>query len=882
MKRIAIILSLVALLFTAGCSKESTPDYRNGDYGYVQFKLYKEASYATRAVKGTLDYLAEACKVKVTLGYGQTTIAQTLTLDAVAGQEEFGLRSSKLQLLTGEYRLVAFSLYDTADELVYTGTPAAESAFTVAADGLTVHDITVNVTPRGSVRFTLKKDKNDFSEAPTRAAVREYTLDEVKYVTMTVGRVLSSGSVTNPVQIEMLPARFSYHFDEKNEYSDKQGYRTSTIICDSLVSLPAAKYRLISYQTYDSSKNLLETNASPKLSEFDVEDNVTTEAGIKVSLYQSDEYLKDYYALYEIWKSLDGENWYYVGENWARGANWEFNKDPDLWGDQPGVELHSNGRVAKIDISGFAFRGHLSPAIGQLTELVELYLGTHNDDNLISYDPTLDSSLSLSERNQTRLQRHGEYLRTIHPATQFAEPCARALAERNIHIPATALYDTMKESEIIDIKSGKQFIRKMDTNHGTLCNGLKSIPAEIGNLKKLQYFFVANSAIDSIPEEISELVSCTDFEIYNCPNLTKFPLQIAKMPELVSLNIANNAQWSAEEIYAGMNAIATGASKEKIQILYARQNNLEELPESFNQMVKVGLLDLAYNKISKIHPLGKAVSPVQLYLDHNLLESLPVDADGYFCGYADSENFSVKYNRLKKVPNIFSAKSNVVLTSVDFSGNDIDGFEGEEDGTYRGLNVNTLTLAQNPKLTKYPKALADTNSIVAYIILRGCNIDQIPEGSFEHENSIYMTSIDLSYNKLKDLPREMHAVNLPYLYGVELSFNCFEHFPFEPLDSFYLTVYGVRSQRNAKGERCLKEWPQGIYNHTGLRGLYIGSNDIRKVDDTISTLIYYLDISDNPNIIFDASDICYAWQSGVYFLIYDKSQTILNCDAMVE
>ena len=234
------------------------------------------------------------------------------------------------------------------------------------------------------------------------------------------------------------------------------------------------------------------------------------------------------------------------------------------------------------------------------------------------------------------------------------------------------------------------------------------------------------------------------------------------------------------------------------------------------------------------------------------------------------------------MPNIFSAKNNVVLASVDFSGNDIDGFEGEEDGTYRGLNVNTLTLAQNPKLTKYPKALADTNSIVAYIILRGCNIDEIPEGSFEHENSIYMTSIDLSYNKLKDLPREMHAVNLPYLYGVELSFNCFEHFPFEPLDSFYLTVYGVRSQRNAKGERCLKEWPQGIYNHTGLRGLYIGSNDIRKVDDTISTLIYYLDISDNPNIIFDASDICYAWQSGVYFLIYDKSQTILNCDAMIE
>lgn len=881
MKKLVLIFSLI--LFAVGCSNDAAPDYRNQDYGYVQFKLYKEASYDTRAIKTTLDYLSEACKVKVTLGYGDTTIAQTLVLHSSDSQSaEFGLRSDKLQLLTGSYRLVTFSLYDTADELIYSGTPEAQSSFDVVSDGLTVHDITVKVVERGKAHFTLKKDKADFSEAPTRAAAREYTLDEVKYVTLTVGRVLSSGSVTNPVKLEKLPTTFSMHFDYENEYSDKEGYRTSTIVCDSLVSLTAGNYRVVSYETYDSSKNLLESNTSPKLSEFTVEDNCTTEAQVKVTLYQSDEYIKDYYALYEIWKSLDGENWYYVGEDWERGLNWEFNKDPDLWGDQPGVELHSNGRVAKIDISGFAFRGHLSPKIGQLTELVELYLGTHNDTNLISYDPTLDSKLSLSERNRTRLERHGQYLRTIHPATQFAEPCARALAENNITIAATSLYNTMQESEIIDRKSGRQTIRKMDTNHGTLCNGLKSLPAEIGNLKKLQYLFIANGEIESLPEQIAELVSCTDFELYNCPKITKFPLSIARMPELVSVNISNNGQWSASEIYAGMDAIANGASNEKIQIFYARQNNLEELPESFNKMTKISLLDLAYNKIAKIYPLGKAVSPVQLYLDNNLLESLPVDSEGYFCGYADSEAFSVRYNRLKKVPNIFSAKSNALLTSVDFSGNDIDGFEGEEDGTYRGLKVGTFTLAQNPKLTKYPKALAQTNSMVSYIILRACNIDEIPKGAFNYANAIQLTSIDLSYNKLKDLPSDMHAGNMPYLYGVELSFNCFEHFPFEPLDSFYLTVYGIRSQRNEKGERCLREWPTGIFNHKGLRGLYIGSNDLRKIDDTISTLIYYLDISDNPNIIFDASDICYAWQVGAYVLIYDKSQTILNCDLMLE
>ena len=166
--------------------------------------------------------------------------------------------------------------------------------------------------------------------------------------------------------------------------------------------------------------------------------------------------------------------------------------------------------------------------------------------------------------------------------------------------------------------------------------------------------------------------------------------------------------------------------------------------------------------------------------------------------------------------------------------------------------------------------------------LRGCNLNEIPEGSFTYENSIYLTSLDLSYNDLSDLPWEMHAGNLPYLYGVELSFNKFKSFPWEPLDSQYLTVFALRSQRDDEGKRCLSEWPTGIYQHRGLRGLYLGSNNFGKIQDTISTICYYLDISDNPNIVFDASDICYAIQQGAYILIYDKTQNILNCDAMLE
>ena len=874
--RFTVCLALVAFGLM-GCSEDKPIDNREPNYGYVQFRLFKAASYdeGSRAVRPTLDYLSEAYKVKVTLAYGETTLAQTINLSASdAESAEFGLRSDKLKLLTGRYDVVTFSLYDATDELIYNGAPAGECSVEVREGGLEVVDLTVNVTPRGAVRFSLTKDLSSLEG--TRAAEREYTFDEIRRASITVQNKMSNVRTS----FDKLQCKFSVHFDESD--AEEDGYQTSSIVCDTTLSLTAGDYRVVSLVAYDASGMVLEVLGNVEGADFSVADNRTTESAIPVALHATDEYIKDYYALREIWESLNGESWYYVGENFPTGSNWDFNKDPDLWGDQPGVELHSNGRVARLDLSDFAFSGDMSPAIGQLTELVELYLGNHNDVNLLTYDPTANE-VSLSERRRNRMEHHKEYLSMIHTPTQLSEPCARALAEKGLSIPAMSLYADKNEGDIFDLKTGEQRqINLYDTNHGTLNNGLRSLPAEIGRLKKLEIFYVANSEIEALPAEMADLVSCTDLEIYNCPKMTRFPLSIAQMPELVSINISNNAQWSAEEIYAGLDALAKGPSREKIQILYARQNSLEELPASFSQMEKIGLLDLAFNKISKIHPLGKGVAPVQLYLDNNLIEELPRDEEGYFCGYDDIETFSMRFNRLKKVPNIFSSDSRFTMVSVDFSGNLIDGFEGEEDGTYKGVKVNTLTLAANPRLTKYPTALAKSNSTVEYVILRACNVDEIPAGSFTYDNSIFLQSLDLSYNNLTDLPREFHAGNMPYFYGLDLSFNNFSEFPYEPLDCAGLTVFAVRSQRNEKGERCLREWPTGIYQHTGLRGLYLGSNDLRKIDDTISTLCYYLDISDNPNIVFDASDICYAWQVGAYILIYDKWQNITNCDPMLE
>lgn len=890
-------IALCATLLIGGCSDDEGIDNRDSDYGYVQFKLYKEASYEasaaarTRAVQEKLDYLAQASKVKVTLSYGETTIAQTLTLDAAdKDAAEYGLRSAKLRLLTGAYRVVTFTLYDTNDNEIYIGAPASPHTIDITAGGLAICDLTVNVEPRGKVRFTLTKDLSGFQHTPgTRAGSREYTFDEIGYADITVAEILDGGALGSRTDFRTLPAKFDIHFAENNDANGTPGYQTSSSKCDTLLPLKAGKYRILAYQTRSSDKNLLEANARPATAEFTVEDNKTTDAEVKITLYESDEYIKDYYALYRIWEALDGPHWYFSGENFPAGANWDFNKDPDLWGDQPGVQLHSNGRVARLDLSNFGFRGHMPSELGQLTALVELYLGTHNDTNLLEYDPTADPQMSVAEKTRNRMENHKKYLAMIHPAQQMSEPCAFALREHDIHIAATALYDAgCTENEIFNTKGIQTRIDLLDTNHGKICNGLLSLPKEIGNLKNLEILNIANSEIAELPEEMAQLTSCTDLEVYNCPKMTKFPQVLTRMPKLVSLNISNNIQWSREDsqgLKEGLEALGNGASQGELQIFYAIQNDIEEIPASFRNFKKLGLLDLSHNKISKLPDGGLGeVAPTQLLLDYNEITEFPADAaSGRFCAIEDMETFSASHNKLKEFPNIFSSKGKYIIGSVDLSFNEI-GSENETGfpADFNGILANTLTLTGN-RIQKFPVELLSTsNSYVSYLLLANCGMKEFPEGAFKGKYAGSLMSIDLTYNKLTKLPNDFTAESLPYLYGVDLSYNSFSAFPYQPLNAASLTVYALRGQRNDKGERCLREWPTGLYQHSGLRGFYIGSNDLRKIEDTISYLIYHLDISDNPNITFDASDICSHWKAGSYNLIYDKTQRIINCDEMLK
>ena len=99
-----LITAILAMGGLMGCSDDND-ELQQSQYGYVQFKLYKSASYSdgvdARATD-KLNLLDNAKKIEVIMQHDGSTISQSLVLNAYnETNAEFGLRSDKLQLLVG-------------------------------------------------------------------------------------------------------------------------------------------------------------------------------------------------------------------------------------------------------------------------------------------------------------------------------------------------------------------------------------------------------------------------------------------------------------------------------------------------------------------------------------------------------------------------------------------------------------------------------------------------------------------------------------------------------------------------------------------------------------------------------------------------------------
>ena len=881
----ALLLLLVSFLTFAAtsCSDDETEGW-DGTYGYVQFKLSKKvSSRATRAAAlDKLEKLDDAKKIKVVMEHNGTTVSQTLVLNSYnAENAEYGLRSDKLQLASGTYTIIGFYLYDAVDEELLAS--SAGETFTVVGGGMTVQDLTVQTVERGKVKFNLVKEWEK-----TRAANQEYLFSNIRLVDISVTNLFTRETVTFP------NVKVTYEEDSKeNQNPDKADDKYMDIgkaYCDSTVWLPAGTYQVTSYTTYGRTgavKTKYETQPV-KGEAFVVQDNeLNDSAQVPILLSKTAEYIKDYEALKAIWESLDGKDWNFYGDATFKGANWNFNKELDMWGDQPGVTLNSNGRVTGLVLAGFGAKGIVPDAIGQLTELQVLNLGSHDEKigaNIFTeYDA---SNLTAAKKQSMRHDYETKFLK-YDPRAFMSEMIVESVnSDKNLKHGMTRIQ-----------KDGR--VNLKDAQIGTMTNQITGVSKAIYRLTKLQQFYIGNSPVTSgevcakfynaddatygkFAAEFTDaawdnMTNLTDMELYNCPKITRLPEFYYGLPAMQALNLARCKGISAAQLRDDWERLANEKTGKTLQILYLSYNNLEEFPSSssLSKMTNLGLLDLAYNNIKKVHPFGKEITLSSLYLNNNQIEEIPAD----LCGFTDDvETLTFAHNKLKKIPNIFDASSVRVMGSVDFSYNDITGVD-TSNGTYKGINASTVSLSYN-KIEKFPSELFAAGSPITSIDLSGNQMRTIPKGSIKGKNAYLLQVIDLRFNKLTSLSDDFRSTTLPYITNMDVSYNCFSEVPTQPLNSANLRAFAINHQRDANDNRCLRTWPTGITQCPSLIQFQIGSNDIRKVEEKLTYHLYIVNIKDNPNISIDVTSVCPYIKAGAYRLFYDKTQDIRGCDAL--
>lgn len=873
-----LVLALPALGLLAGC-EESLEEGLGTNYGYAQIHFVKQSTLAggedtpseslteagTKASDGNaLDYLSDAKKLRLTLRAGSGIVYQTVTLEPTASdQGEWGMWSEKFQLYAGSYEIVNYEALGVQDVSLYSTAVDPAVSFDVVPNGLEVVDLGADVVPRGYISFEVVKD---FQIQMPESKAGDYRLDKVTKADVMIRNL----STLEETAIDDIDAAIQYYYTEGE---DGKTIVSSKVVCDTTAYLEAGDYKVVSFTLWNRS-TVLEANRNPNedMSLFTVKDNEKTVAYLPVT-FTNDVSLNVMDGIYlkKIWEKLDGPNWSYRGQVQDAGANWNFDRDMDLWTAQPGVLVREDGRVSSISLSGFGAKGDLPAEIGNLTALKSLTIG--NTDDSWATDPVQAAPSDVLEYREY----FKEMVTPAYGLSTFApEMYSTFPADKQARIKASA--ERGDKVAALDVYAD---------NPDNYSNGVTSICPELANCTELTGLYIANGLVSELPDELSQLENLTDMMVFNCRRMTRFPDVLAEMPSLQMLYFANNKNIPADELERGLAEMADPANpvSRSIQGIYFMNNRLETIPD-LSGMEKISLLDFQSNNIYTIAaPFGKEHNLTTFNVSNNHISSIPVDEEGVFAGAEAVETWSFANNLLTEVPDIFDSDSPYLMGTLDLSQNRITGFAGDDGkggGTYKGMNVEILNLSFND-LDSLSRCLMASNSMVSYLQLRGNGMKKIGDGALVGENSYLISALGLAYNRLKELPSDFSMRNLPYLSGVDFTANAFESYPAPAMGFTGIQTMIMRAQRDDNGFRCFTEWPVGVYA-SGLSVLYLGSNDIGKVQDgTLEKIRFQIELTDNPNLNIDLSTLCPYIMSGQAYILVDESQSgVVGCDILFQ
>ena len=371
------------------------------------------------------------------------------------------------------------------------------------------------------------------------------------------------------------------------------------------------------------------------------------------------------------------------GSTWTRSDGWLENEDLGQW---HGVRTNSIGRVSGLDLSGNGLSGRLPEALGQLTDLRELRLGSNA---LTGRLPLSLVGVPLEEFDYGGTSLCGVddhsfwgYLNGIprHTGTgvRCPPPTDREILEL-LYLNTGGLnwnqadgwlsdadlsewhgVETDAAGRVVELRlpnngltgslslelGGLSRLKTLNLGWNQIDGG---IPTELGQLSELEALYLGRNRFSgSIPPELGGLVRLKRLDLRGNQLTGSIPSELGKFAHLISLNLGGNFlsdQIPSElgdldrlnTLYLGGNQLSGGipgalGRLAALTDLRLRDNRLTgSIPSELGALGRLETLDLGSNQIGGGIPteLGKLGALEQLFLADNRLTGLiPAELGG--------------------------------------------------------------------------------------------------------------------------------------------------------------------------------------------------------------------------------------------------------------
>lgn len=786
----------------------------------------------------TLNHLADAKKVKLSLRREGKIIEQTLNLMAAEGESaEYGMTSESLKMMPGEYQLLGYAIfgdYKSGDmaEILQVCEPDEPTTITIHSNQLTRQNLVVEAKRYGKFSAHLIRLEPQVSRAAGKPTYTEmFAFNDIDSVQIVTERRI--GGVA---------------FREDHMMKAYRGESDAPVFDTDSINLQEGDYVITHFELFNKRRQFM--YAQDVEIPFVVEHFLVTKQDVGVQFPENDAIIKDGIALRQIWETMDGENWNWHELDGNAGANWVFKmadgspRPISAWARQIGVTI-VNGRVVALNLGSFNPKGIVPDAIGQLDALEKLYLGMHTDEVYYQLEGVGNVQYVINPYMLAQSASHTDRMAVARERTIIRRMNQQDFSARTSRIIYQGKTDAQQKL------SAMKYAEKISTygqNTSDPANRITGISSAIGNLRNLQELYIANTLITKLPIEMQKLTNITDLEFYNNPFEDVDGEIFKNMTYLTSVNFDSFYRMSEASIQSMLNKMCQYCPK--IQLLYMNRMNLTHLPEKLNHLTDLRLLDVSFNKIKSVQSI-KPIAPIQLMMNYNLIEELPAD----FINTDDLELFSMTDNKLKQFPVVLSNLSGLYgISEIDLTGNKIHGFQPG----FKGIRVEQLKMAFNDLgydygtgKREFPREFSQYGSEINYLVLSGNNIDTIRNVAVEKIK--YLKAFDISVNNLTALPGYFNSEHFPYLTGLDISKNRFNGFPnnvlnISSLSQLLCSDQGYyRDAAETKWVRTMTVWPEYLHVHGSLDNVDLSGNDFRTVTNFPSNLTT-LNVLDNPNI----------------------------------